>query len=171
MKNKFLVSVVIPCLVLALGALALAVGQTPTKLQKLPHPAPIAMADLQIKWVAASPCACDPDAAAVDAIILQGPVTVRVYNAGPLAADAEVTVAAMLHRFGSVVPQFPQKVHLEKGQSQSVVFFQSYNAQHGLLVCRSKGIKADIKLTGGAALDPNLSNNTLTIHGCTPIVE
>jgi hypothetical protein len=170
MKNKFLGFGVVLCLVLAFGAIALAVGQAPAQLQKQPNPAPIPAADLQIKWIAASPCGCEAEAAAVDAIILTGPVTVRVHNAGPRAADAEVNIAAMLHRFGSVVPQFPQKIHLEKNQSAHLVFFPNRSAQIPLLICRSKGIKAEIKRTSGG-IDPNLSNNTLTIKGCQPIVE
>jgi len=171
MKNKFLGLAVFICLGLTLGAVAFAVGQTQI-LQKRPNPvpAPLPTADLQINWIAASPCGCEADAAAVDALILMGPVTVRVHNAGPRAADAEVNVMALMHRTGTIVPKFPQKIHLEKNQSAKLVFFTDLSPQNPLLVCRSKGIKADIKLTSGG-IDPNLSNNTFTIHGCQPIVE
>ena len=171
MKNKMLSPAFVLCLVLILGAVAYIAGQVPVQKRDLPTPAPIATADLQIKWVAASPCGCEAEAAAVDAMILTGPVTVRVYNAGPRAADAEVNIMAMLHRSGGVTPQFPEKVHLEKNQSKNVVFWTNRSAQNPLLICRSKGIKADIKLTGGAAFDPNLANNTLTVKGCQPIVD
>jgi len=167
MKNRFLGLAVIVCLILIFGAVAFAVGQVPVP-QKPPEPIPFPRADLQIKWIAASPCGCEADVAAVDALILEGPVTVRVYNAGSQAADAKVTVDALLHRQGAVSSY--QNIHLEKGQSLSVVFFQSLSPQKALLVCRSKGIRAKIELTS-AGIDPNLSNNTLTIHGCQPIVE
>jgi hypothetical protein len=169
MKNKFLGLAIIPCLVLVFGVIALAVGQVPISQQKIPNPSPILTADLQINWIAASPCGCDPDAAAVDALILQGPVTVRVSNASSRAVDAKVTVDAMKHRFGAVSSY--QNIHLDKNQSLNVVFFPNLSPQNPLLICRSLGIKAEITLTAGAALDPNLSNNTLTIHGCQPIVD
>ncbi len=169
MKNKFLGLAVVLCLVVVSGAVGFSVGQVPAVQKNLPAPAPIATADLQVKWIAASPCGCEAETQAVDAIILQGPVTVRVHNASQRAVDAEVSVDAMMHRFGAVNSR--QSVHLEKNQSLNVVFFQNNSPQKALLVCRSKGIKAEIKLTGGAAFDPSLANNSLTIHGCQPIVE
>ncbi len=169
MKRKFLDSALILCFVLVLGFAAYSLGQVTAQPAKPPAPAPLPTADLQIKWVAASPCGCEAETQAVDAIILLGPVTVRVHNPSQRAVDAEVTVEAMFHRHGAASSS--QTVHLEKNQALNVVFFQNYGPQKGLLVCRSKGIKATVKLTGGAAFDPNPANNTLTIHGCRPIVE
>ena len=169
MKNKFLGSCVVVSLVLALGVIAFAVGQGPTP-QKQPKPFPLPTADLQIKWIKAYPCGCDDVAAAVDAMILEGPIVVRVHNAGPQAADAKVMIVPFL--FFREVMTSEKNIHLEKDQSLDVITFPDLSPQKPMLIHRSFGIKAEIKLTSGAAIDPNLSNNSLTINqGCQQNIE
>ena len=174
MKIRSLGPAVILCLILALGGVALSVGQIPA--QKQPHPAPIATADLQIKWITATPCACTAELAAAHATILEGPVIVRVHNAGPRVAEAILTVLIWQNyrSIGAIMDE--KRIHLEKNQSLDVVTFAYLNPQKTILVWTEgygerDGITAEIKPISAGLVDPNLSNNAKAIHGCQQVID
>jgi hypothetical protein len=125
---------------------------------------------LQVSWIQAWPCSCQELTAAVDALILKGPIRVHVTNAGPKAADAKIHVTFRdLNR--SAISEMTKDIHLDVNQHVDVVFIEDTSPTHMVLLRKSVGIEARISLTTAGMFDPDGSNNTKKITACTSVVD
>ena len=126
-------------------------------------------ADLRVNMIEAWPCACELDAAAVDAMIVKGNIVVRVQNAGPFATDARITLKVFNYR-SNMELGFAKAIHLENNQFENVVL-AAISSTSPFLIKKSYGIRAEIVVTSAGVTDPNTSNNTKTINICQYTID
>jgi hypothetical protein len=126
-------------------------------------------ADLEINSIEAWPCACEADAATVDALILKGNIVLRVHNKGPYATDAQISVKVFNYRSGNELG-YAKAIHLNNNQYGSYVL-ATITPTSPLLIKKSYGFKAEIKVTTPGISDLVTSNNTKTLNVCQYIIE
>jgi hypothetical protein len=128
-------------------------------------------ADLRVNFIEAWPCACEADAGAANAIILKGPVIVRVQNAGPFATDAYIKVR-IWNYFTSSEQQHAKLIHLNSNEFKNEVITSiNATATAPWLFKKSYGIKAEITVNSPNTTDPNASNNSKTINVCQYTID
>ena len=128
-------------------------------------------ADLRVNFIEAWPCGCEADAGAANAIILKGPVTVRVQNAGPFATDAYIKVR-IWNYFTSSEQQHAKLIHLNSNEFKNeVITTINATAAAPWLFKKSYGIRAEITVNSPNTTDPNASNNSKTINVCQYTID
>lgn len=120
-------------------------------------------ADVSISYIQYFNCPCDIN---LDAYYVDQYMSVKLFNPSNFSPTVRLTVKyfdLQLNRVKTIV----KTVTFSGRGSKNVVIHRN----HPLLIKKSYGVRAEVRVTNSNMIDPNMTNNKMTQYICGPVVE